>query len=134
MGPTAVATHTWKITVHPLHGLRFDRHRKKWEFYQMFDTNAVPIRLNQWLRQRLFCVDGRQYSLWDTLKFLVNKEAAHVDTKKKNHRNLDRTLLIRNDKTSEGFSGCRVILRSAPGRAMVFSSDIFHYGYTGFKS
>ena len=82
MGSTAVATHTWKITVHPLHGLRFDRHRKKWEFYQMFDTNAVPIKLNRWLRQRLFCVDGRQYSLWDTLKFLANKEAAHVDTEK----------------------------------------------------
>ena len=82
MGPTAVATHTWKITVHPLHGLRFDGDRKKWEFYQMFDTKAAPIKLDRWLRQRLFCVDSRKYSLWDTLKFLANKEAAHVDTEK----------------------------------------------------
>ena len=82
MGPTAVATHTWKITVHPLHGLRFDRYCKKWEFYQMFDTNAASIRLDQWLGQRLFSVNGQLYTLRDTLKFLANKEAAHVDTEK----------------------------------------------------
>ena len=79
MGTAAVATHTWKITVRPLHGLSFHRDRKTWEFCQMFDTNAAPIRLDQWLRQRLFCVGDRQYSLQDALKFLANKEAAHVD-------------------------------------------------------
>ena len=62
--------------------VRFNGDRKKWEFYRMFDTKAAPIKLDRWLRQRLFCVDSRKYNLWDTLKFLANKEAAHVDTEK----------------------------------------------------
>lgn len=74
-----VATHKWHIRVHPLHGLRFDGISENWTFYPMFDTGAVPITLERWLRQRLFCVDDREYSLLDTLKFIANKEAVHVD-------------------------------------------------------
>ena len=36
--------------------------------------------MDRWLRQRLLCVDNREYNLFDTLKFIANKEAAHVDT------------------------------------------------------
>ena len=46
----------------------------------MFDSSAASVRLDQWLRQRLFCVDSREYNLAATLKYLANKEAAHVDT------------------------------------------------------
>ena len=46
----------------------------------MFDDGVVPITIHRWLHQRLFCVDNREYSLFDTLKFIANKEAAHVDT------------------------------------------------------
>lgn len=75
-----VSTRRWHIKVNPLHGLRFDSTEKKWTFYLMFDNAAVPISLDRWLRQRVFFVDDREYSLFDTLKFLSNKEAAHVDT------------------------------------------------------
>ena len=82
VGPSLgdVASHKWHIKVHPLHGLRFDNPEKKWEFNPMFDDGAAPITVDRWLRQRLFCVDNREYSLFDTLKFIANKEAAHVDT------------------------------------------------------
>ena len=73
------ATHRWHIEVHPLHGLRFDSTGKKWIIYPIFDTSAAPIPLGRWLRQRLFCVDSREYSLFDALRFLANKEAVHVD-------------------------------------------------------
>ena len=46
----------------------------------MFDISAATIKIDRWLHQRLFCADGRVYSISDTLKYLVNKEAAHVDT------------------------------------------------------
>lgn len=75
----AIASHKWSIEVHPLHGLRFDNTEKMWTVYTMFDTSAVPLTLDRWLRQSLFCVNDREYSLFDTLKFLANKEAAHVD-------------------------------------------------------
>ena len=68
-----VSTRKWHIKVHPLHGLRFDRTEKKWTFYQMFDNGAVPLTLDRWLRQKLFCVDDREYSLLDTLKLLANE-------------------------------------------------------------
>lgn len=78
MGPPA--TREWSITVHPLHGLKFHEAGKRWILRPMFDTDAGPMALGQWLRQRLFCVENREYSLLDTLKFLVNREAVHVDT------------------------------------------------------
>lgn len=37
------------------------------------------LALEPWSRQRLFRVGGREYSLLDTLKFIANKEAVHVD-------------------------------------------------------
>ena len=74
-----IASHKWQIEVHPLHGLRFDSTAKNWTIYPMFNTDAVPLTLDRWLRQRLFCVNDREYSLFDTLKFVANKEAAHVD-------------------------------------------------------
>ena len=77
LGPPA--TREWSITVHPLHGLRFHKAGKRWILRPMFDTDAEPMALGQWLSQRLFCVENRGYSLLDTLKFLANKEAAHVD-------------------------------------------------------
>lgn len=73
------STREWKITVHPLHGLKFHKSEKKWEMHPMFDTDAEPIALQRWLRQRLLCVENREYSLLDTLRFLSTKEAAHVD-------------------------------------------------------
>ena len=76
----SVSTRRWKITVHPLHGLRFDRTQNIWSLHSMFDASAVPVRLDRWLRQRLFCVDGAEYSLSAMLSYLANKEAAHVDT------------------------------------------------------
>ena len=76
----SVSTHRWKIAVHPLHGLGFDRTRNIWSLHSMFDSSAASVRLDQWLRQRLFCVESREYSLAATLKYLANKEAAHVDT------------------------------------------------------
>ena len=85
LGP--VATRRWNITVHPLHGLKFDSTEKKWIFHPMFDTNAAPITRDRWLHQRLFCVDGRGYTLLNTLSFLANKEAAHIDT--------DNTILLK---------------------------------------
>lgn len=74
------AEHTRSITVHPLHGLRFDSPEKRWVFESLFDTLAQP--LTAWLNQRLFQVDQRVYSLHDTLKYVANKEAAHVDLDK----------------------------------------------------
>ena len=74
-----VAEHTWSITVHPLHGLRFDSPAKGWVFERLFDAKAQPLTLGTWLNQRLFRVDQRVYSLGDTLKFVANKEAVHVD-------------------------------------------------------
>ena len=73
------AERTWSVTVHPLHGLRFDSQTKLWHFERLFDAQAKPLRLATWLNQRLFAVDERAYSLGDTLKFVANKEAAHVD-------------------------------------------------------
>ena len=67
--------------MHPLHGLKFDAAGKKWILEGVFDASATPLRLDSWQRQRLFCVDGREYSLGDALKFLANREAAHVDTR-----------------------------------------------------
>ena len=78
----AVSTHTWKVAVHPLHGLQFDQSEKTWMLRPMFNTGAAPVTMDRWLRQRLFSVDGREYSLSDTLKYLANKEAAHVDTER----------------------------------------------------
>ena len=78
LGPPA--TREWSITVHPLHGLEFHKARKIWILRPLFDTVAEPMALRQWLRQRLFCVENREYSFLDTLKFLANREAAHVDT------------------------------------------------------
>ena len=80
-GPVAglVATHTWRIAVHPLHGLKFDRVEKKWIFGPLFDVHTQPMALEPWLKQRLFSVDRREYALLDTLKFIANKEAMHVD-------------------------------------------------------
>ena len=77
LGPPA--TREWNITVHPLHGLKFQKAEKGWILRPMFDTDAMPMALGQWLRQRLFCVENRAYSLLDALKFLANREAAHVD-------------------------------------------------------
>ena len=79
LGPPA--TREWSITVHPLHGLQFHKAGRRWILRPMFDTDAEPMALGQWLRQRLFCVENREYSLLDTLRFLANREAAHVDTK-----------------------------------------------------
>ena len=74
-----VATQTWRIVVHPLHGLKFNRTEKKWIFGPLFDTRAQRMALEPWSKQRQFKVDGREYSLLDTLKFIANKEAVHVD-------------------------------------------------------
>lgn len=73
------AEHTWSMTVHPLHGLRFDSQTKQWVFEPLFDVQAQPLTLGPWLKQRLFRVDERVYSLGDTLKYVANKEAVHVD-------------------------------------------------------
>lgn len=77
LGPPA--TGEWNITVHPLHGLSFHKAEKRWILHPMFDTDAGPVVLKRWLRQRLFCLGNREYSLLDTLRFLANREAAHVD-------------------------------------------------------
>ena len=74
-----MAAHTWSITVLPLHGLRFDSQSKQWIVEPLFDAQAPPLPLGTWLRQRLFRVDERVYTLGDTLKFVTNKEAVHVD-------------------------------------------------------
>ena len=37
------------------------------------------LRLGQWLRQRLFSVNERAYTLLDTLKHVANREAVHAD-------------------------------------------------------
>ncbi len=74
-----VAERTWGMTVHPLHGLRFDLRSKQWIVEPLFDVAAPPVTLGTWLKQRLFRVDQRVYSLGDTLKFVTNKEAVHVD-------------------------------------------------------
>ena len=79
---TPVAAHTWSITVHPLHGLRFDSQPKKWIVEPLFDAQAPLMTLGTWLNQALFQVDERVYSLGDTLKFFANKEAVHVDIDK----------------------------------------------------
>ena len=74
-----VAAHTWCITVHPLHGLRFESQAEQWVFEPLFDAQAPPLVLGTWLNQTLFRVDQRVYTLGDTLKFVANKEAVHVD-------------------------------------------------------
>ena len=74
-----VAAHTWGITVHPLHGLRFESQSKQWIVEPLFDPQAPLMTLGTWLNQALFQVDERVYSLGDTLKFVANKEAVHVD-------------------------------------------------------
>ena len=74
-----VATRTWRIVVHPLRGLNFNRTEKKWIVGPLFDTQVQRMTLESWLKQRLLRVDGREYSLRDTLKFIANKEAVHVD-------------------------------------------------------
>ena len=80
--PGMVATRTWRVVVHPLHGLKFKRTEKKWIIGLLFDTQAQRMALNPWLKQRLFRVDGREYSLLETLKFIANTEAVHVDIEK----------------------------------------------------
>ena len=80
--PKIVATRIWRIVVHPLHGLKFNRTEKKWIFGPLFDTQAQRMTIEPWLKQRLLRVDGREYSLRDTLKFIANKEAVHVDIRK----------------------------------------------------
>ena len=77
LGPPA--TREWSIAVHPLHGLKFQKAKKKWILRPMFDPDAEPVALGKWLRQRLFCVENREYSLLDTMRFLATKEAVHVD-------------------------------------------------------
>ena len=80
---TPAASQTWAIAVHPLNGLRYENASKKWHLEPLFDVDARPtITLNTWLRQRLYRVNGREYSLWDTLKFVSNKEGVHVDIEK----------------------------------------------------
>ena len=77
-----VAEHTWSMTVHPLRGLRFDSQTKQWILEPLFDAEEQPLTLGTWLKQRLFQVDQRAYTLGDTLKFVANKEAVHVDIKR----------------------------------------------------
>ena len=76
----AAASRKWQLTICPLQGLAFSTNKRKWTAYPMFNDKAVPIPLGKWLRQKLFFVDDRAYSLIDTLRFLANKEGAHVDT------------------------------------------------------
>ena len=38
--PGMVATRTWRVVVHPLHGLKFNRTETKWIFGSLFDTQA----------------------------------------------------------------------------------------------
>ena len=73
------AEHKWSVAIHPLHGLRFSSPAKRWVFGPLFDPKAQPLALGAWLNQRLFQVDQRVYSLGDTLKYVANKEAVHVD-------------------------------------------------------
>ena len=76
------ASQTWNITVYPLHGLKYEEQRKRWHMEPLFDVDVEPVALGTWLNQRLYCVNGRDYSLLATLKFLSNKEAVHVDIEK----------------------------------------------------
>ena len=80
LGPPA--SRTWTIAVHPLHGLTYDEERKLWRLEAPFDLDAQPMALDAWLRQRLYRVNGRDYSLMTTIRFLSNKEGAHVDLHK----------------------------------------------------
>ena len=92
---TLVAAHTWSITVHPLHGLRLDSQSKKWIAELLFDEEAQPLTLGTWLNQRLFQVDQRVYSLGDTLKFVANKEAVHVDINRdEQSKDMDRVHFV----------------------------------------
>ncbi len=77
-----LAERTWGITVHPLHGLRFNSAANQWIVEQLFNTQAQPLALSAWLNQRLFAVDERVYSLRDTLKYVADREAAHADLKR----------------------------------------------------
>ena len=77
-----MAERTWSLTLHPLHGLRFNSQKKQWVLAPLFDAEEQPLTLKKWLKQRLFQVDQRKYTLGDTLKYVANKEAAHVDIKK----------------------------------------------------
>lgn len=83
-----MAERTWNLAVHPLHGLHFESEKKLWVLKPLFDAEEQPLTLKKWLRQRLFQVDQRVYSLGDTLKYVANKEAAHVDIKR-NERSRD---------------------------------------------
>ena len=76
------AEHTWSVAIHPLHGLRFNSPAERWVFGPIFDAQAQPVALDTWLNQRLFQVDRRVYSLRNTLKYVANKEAVHVDLRK----------------------------------------------------
>ena len=80
--PGLAASHTWTIAVHPLHGLRYEEHEERWYVEPAFDVDAEPMALGTWLNQGLYRVDGREYSLLDTLKFVSNKEAVHADIEK----------------------------------------------------
>ena len=77
-----VASQTWAIAVHPLHGLRYEKARQKWHLEPLIDVDARPMALDTWLKQRLYRVNCREYSLMTTLKFVSNKEGAHVDIEK----------------------------------------------------
>ena len=77
-----VASQTWAITVHPLYGLRYEEAGNEWHLEPLFDVDVQPMTLDTWSRQRLFRVSGREYSLMTTLKFVSNREGAHVDIMK----------------------------------------------------
>ena len=77
-----VASHKWRLVVYPLHGLNFDKAGMRWVFGALFDRGVASMALGTWLRQGLFVVEGREYTLLDTLKFVANKEAVHVDVEK----------------------------------------------------
>ena len=83
-GPVSglITSRTWSIRVRPLHGLSFEKKSKKWTFNWLFNGCGERIRLEPWLKQHLFSVDGREYTLLDALKFVANKEAVHVDIDK----------------------------------------------------
>lgn len=86
-----LAEHTWGITVHPLHGLRFDSPTGLWLCESLFDAQAEPLTLGPWVNQRLFQVDQRLYTLGDAIKFIANKEAVHVDLGRDEHtRDMER--------------------------------------------
>ena len=70
----------YEIQVHPLHGLRHVE--DNWIMEPLFDLKGKPMKLKRWLRQELLCVDGRSYDLEQVLRFFVNRNSLHNDTKK----------------------------------------------------